>query len=183
MNIFDIILALPLLWMTYRGFTKGFIIGIVSLIAFILGLYLSIRFSASLATIFIAQFHATSPYIRLISFIAIFLAVIILLFFLGKMLEKAVDLMALGFLNKILGALLGFAKAVVLVSLLLFLVSIIDPRQRIITEKMKQESFLFKPLEKVFPALLALLKEKELKLNSPPPSDTTVMDSTIKKEH
>jgi membrane protein required for colicin V production len=174
MNVFDIVLALPLLWMAYRGFTRGFIIGIVSLVAFILGLYLSIKFSGVVSQFITEKFNTTSPYLSLISFVGIFLAVVIVLFLFGKMLEKVIDLLALGFLNKLLGGLLGFAKAVILVSLILFIFNILDTRQRIITDKMRQESFLYEPLAKVFPALLQILNIHDLILKKPAPPDTTV---------
>ena len=45
MNYIDIILAIPLVWAVYRGFTKGFIIEIASLIAMVLGVYGAIHFS------------------------------------------------------------------------------------------------------------------------------------------
>ena len=45
MNILDIILLIPIAWFAYRGFTRGFIIELVSLIALVAGIFLAIHFS------------------------------------------------------------------------------------------------------------------------------------------
>jgi len=46
MNYFDIIIIAPLLWGAYKGFKKGFIIEIASLIALFFGIYGGIKFSS-----------------------------------------------------------------------------------------------------------------------------------------
>ncbi len=45
MNVLDIILAIPILWLAYKGFTKGLIIEISTLAALVLGIYASLHFS------------------------------------------------------------------------------------------------------------------------------------------
>ena len=46
MNYLDIIIIIPLIWGAYKGFRKGFIIEIASLIALILGIWGGINFSS-----------------------------------------------------------------------------------------------------------------------------------------
>ena len=45
MNILDIILIIPLAWFAYRGFTRGFIIELASLVARIAGIWAARHFS------------------------------------------------------------------------------------------------------------------------------------------
>ncbi len=45
MNWLDIVLAIPLLWFTYKGFRNGLIIELASLAALILGIFIALHFS------------------------------------------------------------------------------------------------------------------------------------------
>ena len=45
MNTLDIIFLIPLLWFAYKGFVNGLVVELASLIALLLGVYLSFRFS------------------------------------------------------------------------------------------------------------------------------------------
>ena len=73
MNYIDIILAIPLLWAIYMGFTKGFIIEITSLIALFLGVYGAIHFSYYISD----SMKLSSAYSPLISFAITFLIIVI----------------------------------------------------------------------------------------------------------
>ena len=50
MNFIDIILIIPIIWFIYKGFKKGFIIEIASLIALFLGIYVAIHFSGNITS-------------------------------------------------------------------------------------------------------------------------------------
>ena len=45
MNYIDIILLLPLLYGAYRGFSRGLIIEVATLLGLLLGVYIAIKFS------------------------------------------------------------------------------------------------------------------------------------------
>jgi membrane protein required for colicin V production len=174
MNLLDIILVIPLIWLAFRGFAKGLILGIISLVALILGLYLGFRFSVPVANMIEGYFHVATPYLRLIAFAIIFLAVVIILFIFGKLLEKFIDMLSLGFLNKLLGGFFGLIKGIILISLVLFVINMVDTHHRLITEKNRQGSFLYKPLSMVFPKLLEWLNIEDTRLNTESPDNTTI---------
>ncbi len=179
MNLLDIILVVPLIWFIYRGFVKGLILGIISLASLILGVYLGFRFAVPAADMISTHFHVVTPYLKLIVFAVIFLAVIIILFIFGKLLEKAIDLLALGFLNKLLGALFGLAKGIIFISLILFVINLVDVNHRLITDKNREGSALYKPLSKVVPKVLELLKLQDIRLNKASPDDTTLTATSV----
>jgi membrane protein required for colicin V production len=179
MNLLDVILAVPLIWFIYRGFVKGLILGIISLASLILGVYLGFRFSGPAADMISAHFHVVTPYLNLIAFAVIFLVVIIILFIFGKLLEKAIDLLALGFLNKLLGALFGLAKGIIFVSLILFIINLVDVNHKLITDKNREGSTLYKPLSKVVPRVLELLKLQDIRLNRGTPDNTTLTETGV----
>ena len=45
MNILDLVLAVPLLWGAYKGFSRGIIYEVAMIIGLIAGLYLAFKFS------------------------------------------------------------------------------------------------------------------------------------------
>ncbi len=88
MGYLDIILCIPLIWGLYTGFTKGVIIQMASLLALILGVYGAIVFSNLTQGILTSNFQIDNKYIPIISFATTFIAIVIAVHFLGKVLEK-----------------------------------------------------------------------------------------------
>jgi membrane protein required for colicin V production len=167
MNILDIIFIIPIIWFAYRGFSKGLIIGITTLVALILGIYLSIRFSGVVAGFLMSNFDWDEKYIPIISFAITFVGVIIVIYLLGKILEKFIDMIALGFLNKLFGGVFGIVKAVVLLSVIIYIINSFDRQQNVFTEKLQQGSILYEPVESVIPRILPLLDIEEIKKKIP----------------
>jgi membrane protein required for colicin V production len=154
MNVLDIILIIPLIWMAYRGFTKGLVLGLATLAALVLGIWAGIRF-ADLVSDWLGQVtHINERYLPAISFAAIFILVILIVHLIGKAIEKLLDLMAMGFINKLLGGVLGVVKAALLLSILLYLICVFDTHEKLITPKVREGSLLYAPLASVVPRLL-----------------------------
>ena len=167
MNILDIIFIIPIVWFAYRGFSKGLIIGVTTLIALILGIYLSIRFSGVVAGFLMSNFEWDEKYIPIISFVITFIGVVFVIYLIGKILEKFIDMIALGFLNKLFGGLFGIVKAVVLLSVIIYIINSFDRQQKVFTEKLQQGSILYEPVESVVPQILPLLDIEEIKKKIP----------------
>lgn len=163
MNYFDIIFAIPLVWITYKGFSKGLVIELASLIALLLGIYVSIHFSYYTQDILTGKLNIDSKYISMISFVVTFAIVIIVVFLLGKALEKVINLLQLKLINKLIGALFGFLKAAFILSVLIFLLNKIDEDQNIVSKETRDSSFLFNPISLIAPTVFPKLKMSELK--------------------
>ncbi|MFC2100760.1 CvpA family protein [Bacteroidota bacterium] len=157
MNYIDVIIAISLIWFAYKGFTKGLIIEVTSLIALILGIYISYHFSGFAADLLAKNFNINGKYLPLISFTVTFIAVVILVYFIGKVLERIVNLVMLGFVNKLLGAIFGILKIGLIISTFLLIINSIQID--LIPEKSKENSILYKPVEKLAPFVLPKLKE------------------------
>jgi membrane protein required for colicin V production len=144
MNILDIFLLVPLLWGLYRGFVKGFIIQLAGIAAFLLGVLGAIHFSAFVAGFMQRKFDWHYSHTQLIAFAITFLGIVILVFFLAKLMEGAVKMAALGIVNKIAGAVFGALKFILITGAILFLLSSIENRFKLIPDKTHQESVLYK---------------------------------------
>ncbi|MBL4657954.1 MAG: CvpA family protein [Flavobacteriales bacterium] len=153
MSSLDIILCIPLIWGLYKGFNKGLIIQVASLLALVLGVYGALLFSDLAKEILEANFNMDHKYIPLVAFASTFIAIVIAVHFLGKVLEKAINLIALGFFNKILGAVFGFLKAALLISVALFIFEIIDTQFSFIPKKEKNKSILYGPMSELIPTI------------------------------
>jgi len=159
MNYLDIILAIPLVWAIYRGFTKGFVIEIASLIAMVLGVYGAIHFSYFISDLL----KIDSPYAPLIYFAITFLIIVIVVFLFAKMLEKSINLLALGFLNKLAGAVFGMLKIAFILSVLLIFINKLDSKTSIIPEETREGSLLYAPISAFAPLVIPKLNFEEIK--------------------
>ncbi len=172
MNLLDIIIIIPIIWFAYRGFSRGLIIELASLVGLILGIYAALYFSDYAAEIIERNFNLSSGYLSVISFIVTFIIVVIMIYIIGRMLEKLIDMVALGFLNKLAGLVFGVLKAVVLISLALLVIN--HYNDKLISSEKKENSLLYGPIAEVAPFLWQNIENfnfKELK-NKKPANDT-----------
>jgi membrane protein required for colicin V production len=160
MNSIDIIICIPLIWGLYKGFTKGLIIEAATFVAFGLGIWAGIYFSDFVSKKIIQQFNWHSIYLPIISFAITFLGIIILVYFIAKLVQRLAEGMALGIFNKIGGAIFGVLKFAMILSVIIFMMDAIEKSYPLIKFKTKEESVLYKPLGKVAPMLIPAMREK-----------------------
>jgi membrane protein required for colicin V production len=91
--------------------------------------------------------------------------VVILVYIIGRIIEKFVDILALGFVNKLFGAVFGVLKAAFILSLLILIINSFDTNKTVITEKLRQGSMLYNPIESLVPAIIPSLNLEELDEN------------------
>jgi len=157
MNYIDIIICIPLVWGLYKGFTKGLIIEAASFIAFGLGVWGGIHFSDFIAHKISEWFNWHSPYLPIVSFAVTFLISVILVYFFAKLIQRMVEGMALGFINKIGGAIFGSLKFALIMSVVIFVMDAIEKSYPVFSFKTKEESVLYKPIGKIAPMLIPTL--------------------------
>lgn len=157
MNAIDIVIIIPLLWGAYKGFTKGLIVEIASISALLLGVYGAIHFSGFIAKILIDKFGMTSQYTQVISFAIVFLGIVIIVFLIAKLISKLTEKIALGTVNKILGAVFGIAKFTLIVSIVFIIFNKADEKASLVSKETKDKSLLYNPMMqfsmRIFPAL------------------------------
>ncbi|PKP29860.1 MAG: colicin V production protein [Bacteroidetes bacterium HGW-Bacteroidetes-17] len=163
MNILDIILIIPIVWLMYRGFQKGFIIELSSLVALILGIYFAINFSYFASNFLTRNFDIGDKYLAIFAFVFTFMVIVFVVFMIGKILEKFVDIILLGFVNKIAGAAFGIIKAVFLLSVILWIINSFDYSKSIIKENTKQKSLLYSPIEQFAPMIVPKLSLDQIR--------------------
>ena len=160
MNYLDLIFIVPLIWAGFRGFKKGLIIEVSVLIAFGLGIWGGIHFSDFVAELLSNSIE--SKYVPLVSFAITFILIVAAVFVLGKMLEKAVNLVQLKLVNKVTGAVFGIAKIVLVISVLLVIVNSFDQKSNIVPKDLKEDSLLYQPLSDISLRVIPALKNSGL---------------------
>lgn len=166
MNYIDIIICIPLIYGLARGIYKGFMIELATLIALILGVWGAYLFSHVLTAWLVNTFDVQGKWVPYASFFGIFVIIVILVNLLGKLLDKLIKAAALGFLNRLLGGILGCIKLALFVGILVFIVEKFDTNTHLIPQKHKENSMLYyKSYELVFSILpyLDMDKLREMK--------------------
>ncbi len=118
MNVIDVVAFIILTYGVLRGLNKGFIIEISGILAFALGLMGAFKFSNLTSKIFSNLVNWNPKAIQLVCFIALFLIITYLISLMAKMITKTLKFIALGWLNRIFGALFGFIKWSIIISAL-----------------------------------------------------------------
>lgn len=125
MSTIDIVIIIPILFGAYHGFRKGFLMEIISLLAFILAIIGGFKL-LHLGMEFIDKyFEINGNLLPYIAFLVIFILIIVGLTLLGKMFKKILDLTLLGSVDSLAGSILGCLKWAFGISVLLWLTSYI----------------------------------------------------------
>ena len=158
MNYIDLILGIILIIAAFQGFRQGFIVELASLAALVLGIWGAIRFSDWTADFItdITGYH--SEYLSTIAFVVTFIAIVILVHILGKVLDTTVKAVALGFLNRLAGIIFGVLKTAVILSILLLLFEPIDENVHLLATRQKAESKIYEPMKQLVPTLFPFIK-------------------------
>jgi len=158
MHLIDIIFLVPILWALYKGFKKGLVIEITSLLALILGIYGAIKLSDVTASYLTGQFEMSKQNMGIISFAVTFIIIVGLVYLIGKIIEKMVDLVALSFLNKVGGAFFSGLKVAMIISIVLVTINGWNEKHQFLPETISEDSIFFEPLTELSPTVMPFLK-------------------------
>jgi membrane protein required for colicin V production len=116
----DIVFLLLMLMACIKGFSKGLIVALFSVIGFIAGLAAAIKLSAYAAEKLSGSFNASGKWLPFVSFLLVFIAVVLLVNLGAKLIQKSVEMVLLGWVNRIGGVLLYALLYSILFSIFLF---------------------------------------------------------------
>jgi membrane protein required for colicin V production len=104
----------------FKGFSKGFVVGIFSLIAFVIGLAAALKLSALVAQHLQSSSGMTGKWIPFLSFSLVFVVVVLLVNLGARVIKKTVSLAMLGWLDRLAGIVLYIIIYTIIFSVLLF---------------------------------------------------------------
>jgi len=118
--IIDIIFLLLLAIAVIKGISRGFIVAVFSFLAIIIGVAAAMKFSYIVANWLQGSFNTGKAWLPFISFLVVFIGVIILVRWIANMIQAALNVTMLGWLNKLGGVVLYVLLFVAVYSILLF---------------------------------------------------------------
>ncbi|HNR16457.1 MAG TPA: CvpA family protein [Chitinophagaceae bacterium] len=124
--ILDLLLAVVIILAVIKGFQRGLIIGVFSFVAVIIGLAAAIKLSIVVAGYVGEAVHVSDEWLPVISFALVFIAVVLLIRLGANAIERTVEIVMLGWVNRLGGILLYAAIYIVVFSVLLFYAEQVD---------------------------------------------------------
>jgi membrane protein required for colicin V production len=113
---FFIIVLLALI----QGWRKGLILALFSMVCGLIGLAAAVKLSAVVASHLKSDLHLSTRWLPVIAFILVFIIVILIIRWSGRLLERLIRLVLLEWLNKIGGILLFLVLYFSIYSIILF---------------------------------------------------------------
>jgi len=156
MTSIDIIILIVIAIGGLVGLMKGFIKQLASTLGLIVGLLVAKALYTSLAERLCPTITHSMTVAQILSFVVIWIAVPLLFTIVASLLTKLMETVSLGWLNRIMGFVLGVFKYILLLSLLICITEFFDSDNAIISKTKKDESVLYYPIKSLaglfFPA-------------------------------
>ena len=116
----DLIFAIIVILAIIKGYQRGLIVGIFSFVAVIIGLAAAMKLSAVVAGYIGNAIKVSDQWLPVISFLVVFIVVVLLIRLGANMIQKAVEISMLGWVNRLGGILFYVAIYVIVYSVALF---------------------------------------------------------------
>lgn len=158
MTSLDIIILVILGFAFFIGYQQGFIKSVISLLGWVLGAYAAILFGEQMTEYLKKIFNLGSDIMIWIGYLSVFLIVVILLNLMSSIMTKALNVMMMGTINKILGGVFNIAKYVFVLSFLNMLINASE-NYRFLSPKNTESSVLYEPLAAIAQAILPTVKK------------------------
>lgn len=118
--IIDFVFIIFMIVALFKGISKGFIVGVFSLLAFIIGLAAALKFSAIVASYLMEKGMASTKWLPVLSFFLVFIGVILIVSLGARLIKKTIQFAMLGWLDSLLGIFLYMIIYIIILSVVLF---------------------------------------------------------------
>ena len=157
-NYIDLAVVLLLSYGLTRGAFRGLFIEVSSLLALVFGVFGSLHFS-NLTSSLLSK-YIDWEYLPLFAFTLTFIGIIIGVTWVGKLLTKLAKVVFLGVLNRVLGAIFGGLKWLVICGVIIWIFAQVDAFFNFLPKELTEKSLVFKPLKEFGSYLFELLNFK-----------------------
>lgn len=163
MGILDIILLCCFIPAIVQGISKGFVSQVISILSLILGVWAAFKFSKLMSGWLANYVHLDPKVLNIVSFIAVAVLVILLLYFVGRLITKAFDAASITWLNRLLGFVFAIAKTVIILGLLIMVFEALNAKFGLVKPEKLDGAVVFDLLKRcgefIFPYLKNLVSE------------------------
>jgi len=116
----DIIFAILIIIACVKGYQKGLILALFSIVAFIIGLAAALKLSSVVAGWLGNNANISARWLPFLSFAIVFFVVVLLVRWGGKLIEKTFEMSLLGWVNRLGGIIFYAALYIIIFSVFLF---------------------------------------------------------------
>ncbi len=162
MNWIDLVILALLAFGLIQGFIDGLIIEIAQLAALVLGIWGAIHFSWWTADKLAGWFDIQAAWTGIVSFAVTFIAIVIVVYLVGKILDSILKAVSLGFVIKTLGAVFGVLKTALILSVIFVFLNTINEKRQFLPANTINNSFLYNPIADLVPAIFPLIEGGDL---------------------
>lgn len=163
MTTIDIIILVIISIGILLGLVKGALKQLAGLLGLVVGLLAAKALYATAAAEVFSRVTDNMTVAQLLAFIAIWVIVPLLFWGVACVLTKALDAVYLGWINRLLGGVLGGVVHALLVSLVICVLEAVDTKNDLLSKGQKQESVLYYRMEPLaglfFPAAKTLTEQ------------------------
>ncbi|HSK12805.1 MAG TPA: CvpA family protein [Phnomibacter sp.] len=99
----DVLVIIAVGMALFKGYSKGLIMALFSTLGLLIGLAAAVRFSSIAAWYLSEEFDISPSYAPILAFLLVFMAATIIVRLIGKAVEKTLESIDIGFLNKVGG--------------------------------------------------------------------------------
>lgn len=156
MSYIDIALILFLIFGAYSGYKEGFLMGVFSVLAILLGILGGFKLMGNAMVLLDQQFNIDETVLPYLAFIVVFILVVVVVSLIGKSIRASIDEGFLGKADQSAGALLGIFKTAFMLSVGLW---IIQSLKVSFPEKWTDNAWLYPKLSLLAPTVAEWVSE------------------------
>ena len=149
MEVIDIIILILIGVGVIQGLMKGSMKELASVVGFVAGLLLARALFGTVAEQLAPALGTSITIAQILSFILIWVAVPIGCSLVASVLTKALEVVHLGWLNRLAGAMLGAVKMMLLAGIGIYVLEYIDPKSEMVSKTTKKASVLYTPMKEL----------------------------------
>ncbi|HSU51824.1 MAG TPA: CvpA family protein [Segetibacter sp.] len=151
--VIDLIFLILLVMAVFKGISKGFIVAVFSLLAFIIGIAAALKLSAVVAVHLQQNMNVSGFWLPFLSFLIVFIAVVLLIRLGASVLKKVVSVAFLGWADALAGIVLYAIMYIMAFSIILFFAT----RVGLISTNAQAASRTYSFVEPFGPKVISLL--------------------------
>lgn len=151
--VIDVIFLILMILAVFRGISRGFIVAVFSLLAFIIGLAAALKLSATVARHLHDKMNIGGYWLPVLSFLIVFAGVVLLIKWGSVLVKKTAGVLFLGWIDTLAGILLYAVLYSMIFSVALFFAA----RIHFITSKVQADSKIYSFIEPFGPAVMSLV--------------------------
>lgn len=163
LNYLDLILGIPLIYGFIKGLKRGLVFEVASVVALILGVWGAVQFSGFTSNLLSENLGWNFDSLHIVALIITFVGIVVAVHFVARLIDKVVDMVALDFINKGLGAIFGVLKITLVLGIVIYLINLMEINLGFFSSDVLEGSVLYNGILNLTDKVLPMIHFDSLK--------------------